>query len=258
VLPSTSFENLLKIVRRLRKDCPWDREQTHASIRQNLIEEAYETVEAIDRDDLQEIRNELGDLLLHIVLHSVMAEEEKAFTLDDVILAISEKLIRRHPHVFGDVTVSGQQEVKTNWEKIKLTEGRKSILDGLPSSLPALVRALRLQDKASKTGFDWRDAEACWKKVSEEIQEFHETVRKNQPAEKQEEEFGDVLFSLVNYARLADINPEDALRRTNEKFVRRFRIIESELEKQGKDIYSVPLEEMDKIWDAIKLTENKP
>jgi tetrapyrrole methylase family protein / MazG family protein len=252
VVPSTAFDNLLAIVRRLRKDCPWDSQQTHASIRQNLIEEAYETVEAIDRNNLEELKYELGDLLLHILLHAVIAEEENAFTIDDIVFTISDKLIRRHPHVFGDVKVSGHEEVKINWEKIKLSEGRKSILDGIPSKMPSLVRAYRLQDKASKTGFDWNEREDCWNKVTEEINEFHDTVLNENPADRQEEEFGDVLFSLVNYARLAKINPEDALRRSNEKFIYRFQKIESELERRGKDIHSVTLEEMDKIWDAVK------
>jgi tetrapyrrole methylase family protein / MazG family protein len=249
---SDVYTDFVSIVRRLRRECPWDREQTHESIRQNLIEEAYEVIDAIDSKDAEELKQELGDLFLHIVFHSVIAEEANTFTLDDVIRTISEKLIRRHPHVFGDTVVNGQEEVKRNWERIKMNEGRESILDGIPSALPALVRSIRLQEKTSKVGFDWDKQEDCWHKVTEELEELHRATRKEDANEEMESEFGDLLFSLVNYARFLKINPEDALRRTNEKFSRRFRTIEKVLKEQGKDIQNVSLEEMDRIWDSVK------
>jgi tetrapyrrole methylase family protein / MazG family protein len=249
---SEMYTDFISIVRRLRRECPWDREQTHESIRQNLIEEAYEVVDAIDSKDAEELKQELGDLFLHVVFHSVIAEEANSFTLNDVIRTISEKLIRRHPHVFGDTVVKGQEEVKRNWERIKMNEGRESILDGIPSALPALVRSIRLQEKASKVGFDWDKQEDCWHKVTEELEELRRATHKEDANEEMESEFGDLLFSLVNYARFLKINPEDALRRTNEKFIRRFRAIEKVLKEQGKDIEDVSLEEMDRIWDSVK------
>ncbi len=250
------FERLIGIVERLRKECPWDREQTHASIKHNLIEEAFEVAEAIDALDMEELQFELGDLLLHVVFHSVLAKESRSFSIDDVIEGISEKLIRRHPHVFGTAEIDSRDEVLANWEKIKLAEGRSSMIEGLPASLPALMRAYRLQEKASRTGFDWKDKEQCWKKVNEEIEEFHDAVRHGDSREKCEEELGDVFFSLVNYARLAGLHPEDALQRTNKKFTARFKAIEEELRRQGKDIHSATLEEMDAIWEETKKREH--
>ena len=245
------FENFVEVVKRLRRECPWDREQTHDSIRYGLIEEAYEVVEAIDGNNLQELKKELGDLLLHVVFHSSIGEDKGEFTLKSVIEDETEKLIRRHPHVFGDVKVSGAKEVKENWEKIKLAEGRNSVVDGVPRELPALLRALRVQDKASKVGFDWEKKEDVWKKVLEELGELErEATAANH--EQIEEEFGDLLFAIVNYARFLHTNPEYALRRTVDKFIERFQYIETKLKEQGKDITKSTLEEMDKLWVEAK------
>lgn len=249
---SHTYEEFVDIVRRLRRECPWDKEQTHGSIRQHLIEEAYEVVDAIDSGDLEELKKELGDLFLHVVFHSIIAEESNEFTLEEVINHISDKLIRRHPHVFGNTMVNGQEDVKRNWERIKLEEGRTSAIDGIPTALPALVRALRLQERASKVGFDWEEKEECWEKVEEEIKEFKTASINNDDSAAAEEELGDLLFSIVNYARFLKINPEDALRKTNEKFIRRFQIIEEKLKEQGKDIDNTSLEEMDRIWEDSK------
>jgi tetrapyrrole methylase family protein / MazG family protein len=245
------IENFVKIVRRLRKDCPWDREQTHSSIRHSLIEETYEVIEAIDQNDAEELKKELGDLLLHIVLHAVMAEEEKSFTLKDVIDSISDKMIRRHPHVFGDTVVEDSHEVKRNWEHIKLTEGRKSVIDGVPKEMPALLRALRIQEKASKVGFDWKKKRDVWKKVDEEIKELAGAERSKNHAHI-EEEYGDLLFSLVNYSRFIGVNPEFALKESIHKFSKRFHHIEEELQRHGKQIGAVSMKEMDEIWNARK------
>lgn len=245
------FEEFVKIVKRLRKDCPWDREQTHTSIRHSLIEETYEVIEAIDQNDADELKKELGDLLLHIVLHAVMAEEEKSFTFKDVINSISEKMIRRHPHVFGDIVVEDSHEVKRNWEHIKMTEGRNSVIDGVPKEMPALLRALRIQEKASKVGFDWKKKRDVWKKVDEEIKELASAERSNNDSHI-EEEYGDLLFSLVNYSRFIGVNPEFALKGSIEKFTRRFHHIEKELRQRGKRIGTVSMKEMDEIWDAKK------
>lgn len=250
------FRQYLNIVRRLRKECPWDREQTHQSIRHSLIEEAYEVVESIDEKNMAELKTELGDLLLHVALHAVMAEEERAFTIDEVLSHSMEKLIRRHPHVFGKTKVTGAHEVKANWEKIKMTEGRSSLLDGVPKELPALLRAFRLQEKASKVGFDWNDKKEVWNKVEEEIREFRAAERKANHAEI-ENEFGDLLFALVNYARFVQINPELSLRKTNEKFIKRFRGIEQSLHRQGKTLEHATFEEMDMLWNQHKETEEE-
>ena len=249
------IEKFVKIVRRLRKECPWDREQTHKSIRHSLIEETYEVIEAIDQNDADELKKELGDLLLHIVLHAVMAEEEKSFTLEDVIDSISEKMIRRHPHVFGDVTVEDSHEVKRNWEQIKMTEGRKSVIDGVPKEMPALLRALRIQEKASKVGFDWKKKRDVWKKVDEEIKELAGAERSRNHVHI-EEEYGDVLFSLVNYSRFIGVNPEFALKESIKKFSKRFYHIEQELQRRGKRIGAVSMKEMDEIWDAKKKSKS--
>ena len=249
------IEKFVKIVRRLRKECPWDREQTHKSIRHSLIEETYEVIEAIDQNDSDELKKELGDLLLHIVLHSVMAEEEKSFTLEDVIDSISEKMVRRHPHVFGDAVVEDSHEVKKNWEHIKLTEGRKSVIDGVPMEMPALLRALRIQEKASKVGFDWKKKRDVWKKVDEEIKELAGAERSRNHVHI-EEEYGDVLFSLVNYSRFIGVNPEFALKESIKKFSKRFYHIEQELQRRGKRIGAVSMKEMDEIWDAKKKSKS--
>lgn len=245
------FQNLCNIMAKLRVECPWDREQTHDSIKANTLEEAYEAVEAIDLKNYQELKSELGDLLLHILFHSVIAEESGKFNINDVIDAISEKLIRRHPHVFGNVSINGTEEILKNWEEIKLTEGRNSVLEGVPKNFPGLARAYRLQEKASKVGFDWNKKEEVWKKVIEEIEEMHEMeLAGNQ--DELEKEIGDVFFALTNYARFLRINPENALRRTNEKFIARFTYIEKKIKESGKSIGESNLEEMDKFWEESK------
>lgn len=245
-----AFADFVQIVQRLRKECPWDKEQTHSSIKHLLIEEAYETVTAIDQNNLQELKKELGDLMLHVVFHAVMAQETADFTLKDVLITESEKLIRRHPHVYGDLTVQDTASVLSNWEKIKQTENEgkvKGVLDGVPNQLPALLQAERIQDKAAGVGFDFPDAEGAFEKVVEEINEF-----KVATAEDAEKEFGDILFALVNYARFKGFSPENALRGTNQKFMSRFAYIESQLRAQGKSPDTATLEEMDALWEAAK------
>jgi MazG family protein len=246
-----TFAQFIDITKRLRKECPWDREQTHASIRHSLIEEAYEVVEAIDHHKLDDVRKELGDILLHVVFHANIAEEANEFTLDDIIDAISSKLIFRHPHIFGNSKVDGANEVKQRWEKLKFLEGRSSMMEGVPKELPALLRAHRLQDKASKVGFDWQKKEDAWKKVNEEVQELHNAIDTGSPDDI-EGEFGDLLFALVNYSRFIDVNPENALRRTIDKFIRRFQYIERRLVEMGKDIHNSNLDEMDTLWNESK------
>lgn len=246
-----AFQEYVKIVERLRKECPWDREQTPASLRPSLLEEAYETVEAINHEDWNELKKELGDLLLHVVLQSVIAEESSRFSLQQVIADSSEKLIRRHPHVFGDAKVDNAAHVKANWEKLKMKEGRRSVLDGVPKELPSLLRAYRLQEKASKVGFDWKDRADVWKKVDEEIRELNEAVR-NGDEGKVEEELGDLLFAITNYGRFLPSNPELALQRANEKFIKRFQFIERELQKEEKLPEHVSMEELDALWNKSK------
>ena len=246
-----TFERLLDIMKKLRVECPWDRAQTHDSIKGHTIEEAYEVVEAIDHKDYDELRTELGDLLLHVVFHAEIAEGDGRFAIGDVLQAIIDKLIRRHPHIFGDVVVENANDVKRNWEQIKMDEGRESVIDGIPDVLPALLKAHRMQDKASKVGFDWPHRDDVWKKVEEEVGELRDAIG-NQTKDEIEEEFGDLLFSLVNYARFVDVNPEDALRKTIQKFSRRFRHIEKRLKDAGKDIHSSSLEEMDRYWEEAK------
>jgi tetrapyrrole methylase family protein / MazG family protein len=245
------FKRLREIVQRLRTDCPWDRVQTHESLRQSFIEETYEAIEAIDAGDWNELKIELGDVLLHIALQSAIAEERNEFTIEEVIRHINEKLIRRHPHIFGEQSAIDLSTQKRNWEKIKLSEGRHSVVEGVPKEMPALLRALRLQEKASKVGFDWNDSEDVWKKVNEELHELHEEVKR---AEKENisDEFGDVLFSLVNYARFLHLDPEQALRETSNKFVRRFTYIEERLRQEQKDIYATTLAELDTLWNEAK------
>ena len=261
-MTDSKFNEFVEIVKRLRKECPWDREQTNDSIKAATIEEAYEVVEAIEKKNYDELKNELGDLLLHVVFHTIIASENNDFTIDDVIDSIREKLIRRHPHVFGEVKVSGSEEVKKNWEEIKMTEGRDSLLDGVPEMLPALQRAHRLQEKAAKVGFDWEKKEDVWKKVIEEIEEMHEIqkIKSNTLTDesdeelfnKLEDEFGDVFFALVNYSRFLGINPENALRRTNLKFINRFGYVEDKIKSLGKKLSESDLEEMDKYWEESK------
>jgi MazG family protein len=250
-MPQAKFEEFVKVVERLRKECPWDKEQTNDSIKDATIEEAYEVVEAIDNKDYDELKTELGDLLLHVVFHTVIAREDNHFTIDEVIDTIQDKLIRRHPHVFGDTEVSGPKEVKKNWESIKLTEGRDSVIDGVPINLPSLQRAHRLQDKASRVGFDWDKKEDVWKKVIEEIEEMHQS-EKSGNRDELEKEIGDVFFSLVNYSRFLGINPENALRRTNEKFIKRFNYVQEKIKESGRKISESNLKEMDHYWEESK------
>lgn len=250
----SKFKELYEIVKRLRVECPWDREQSNESIKAATIEEAYEVIEAIDNNNYDELKKELGDLLLHVIFHSVIASESSHFQLEDVIDSISEKLIRRHPHVFGNIEVNGAEEVKKNWESIKLTEGRDSVLDGVPKLLPALQRAHRLQEKASKVGFDWEKKEDVWKKVIEEIEEMHASEKQDSHADL-ENEIGDVFFAMVNYARFLGVNPENALRRTNEKFIRRFSYVEKMVNSGGGKINETTLQEMDRYWEESKKLE---
>ncbi|HET8866079.1 MAG TPA: nucleoside triphosphate pyrophosphohydrolase [Gracilimonas sp.] len=249
--PSRKFEDLVELVAILRKECPWDRKQTHESIKDNLIEEAYEAIEALDDRDFGEFKKELGDLLLHVVFHSRMATETKTFDIGDVIYTLMEKLIRRHPHVFGDTVVDGEEQVSENWENIKLREGKKSTLDGLPAQLPALIRAQRMQEKASNVGFDWPEWKLAWEKLDEELQEFRQALE-NGDQDKLSDEFGDVLFSLVNVSRYFELNAEDSLRKTNTKFEYRFRYIEQKLKEQDKALKDSSLEEMDAYWNEAK------
>lgn len=250
-MTGTKFNDLLDVMWKLRRECPWDKEQTHDSIKAATLEEAYEVVEAIDNADMKELKSELGDLLLHIVFHSVIAEENKNFTIDEVIKTIEEKLIRRHPHVFGDVKVNGNKDITRNWEAIKLTEGRNSVLEGVPKNLPELHKAFRMQEKVSKVGFDWEKREDVWDKVQEEIKELQQAEASGNEKEL-EEEMGDLIFSIVNYSRFIGINPENALRRTNEKFVKRFRFVEKKVGELNKSITESNLEEMDKFWEESK------
>ncbi len=250
-MTKSKFNEFVRIVKRLRKECPWDKEQTNDSIKAATIEEAYEVVEAIDNKDFDELRKELGDLLLHVVFHTVIAEESNHFKIDDVIDSIQEKLIRRHPHVFGDVKVSGADEVKKNWEEIKLSEGRGNLLDGVPELLPGLQRAHRLQEKVAKVGFDWKKKEDVWKKVIEEIEEMHRS-EKDGSHDEIESEIGDVFFALVNYARFLGVNPENALRKTNKKFIKRFGYVEKKITGSGRKLSESNLEEMDKYWEESK------
>ncbi len=254
--PAESFVHFVRIIRQLRRDCPWDKEQTHDSVKHLLIEEAYETLEAIDRKDWDELKRELGDILLHVVFHSVMAEEDGSFSLGDVIETEAEKLIRRHPHVFSDITVQGVNDVLANWEQIKMKEGkRKSILQGVPGRLPALLRAQRVQEKAAGVGFDFPERNEAWSKVVEEIEEFRHIVDSGAGTTEREAEFGDLLFALVNYARFIGINSENALRRTNEKFAGRVRFIEQKLAESGRTMSEAGLAEMDAYWEEAKRHE---
>lgn len=249
--PSRNFEDLVELISILRKECPWDKKQTHYSIKDNLIEEAYEALEALDSEDFGEFKKELGDLLLHVVFHSKIASETKTFDIGDVVYSLMEKLIRRHPHVFGETVVTNEREVAENWEEIKLKEGKKSTLEGLPIHLPALIRAQRMQEKAANVGFDWPEWHQAWEKLQEEIEEFKETLQKNDKAASADE-FGDVLFSMVNVARYFDLVAEDSLRKTNTKFETRFKYIEKKLKENGKSVKNASLEEMDEFWNEAK------
>ncbi len=247
-----SFLRLVKIMDELREQCPWDRKQTIHTLRPLTIEETYELADAITNDDWKSIKEELGDVLLHLVFYAKIGSEQQQFELEDVINGVCEKLINRHPHIYGDVKVADEEDVKRNWEKIKLKEGKnKTILGGVPAALPAMVKATRIQEKAKQVGFEWENKEDVWKKVEEEIGELKEAITENDQAHI-EEEFGDVLFSLVNYARFLQVDAEGVLEKTNRKFIYRFQQMESIATAEGKSLADMTLEEMDAIWNEVK------
>ncbi len=244
-----AFERLLTIMNDLREKCPWDRKQTFQSLRNLTIEETYELADAILAENTEDIKEEVGDLMLHMVFYSKIGEEKGAFDVADAINAICDKLIKRHPHIYGDVKLENEEQVKQNWEQLKLKEGKKSVLQGVPNSLPAMVKAYRMQEKTKQVGFEWENADQVWEKVEEEIAEFKETLNRGETKQRQEEEFGDVLFSMVNYARFQGIDPETALERVNQKFKRRFEYIEA---NAVKPLQEMTLEEMDALWNEAK------
>lgn len=246
-----AFDRLLTIMDELREQCPWDKKQTMETLRHLTIEETYELGDAILDNDLEEVKKELGDILLHIVFYAKIGSETEDFDIADVANGISEKLIKRHPHIYGDVKVENEDEVKQNWENIKLKEGKNSVLEGVPSGLPSLVKANRIQDKVAGVGFDWERPEQVFEKLKEELGELQEEVEANN-ADKMESEFGDVLFSMVNYARFLKINPENALERTNKKFIKRFQYLEAKAKEAGKSIKDMTLSEMDVFWEEAK------
>lgn len=246
-----AFNRLLDIMDELREKCPWDKKQTLESLRHLTIEETYELADAILDNDLQEIKKELGDVLLHIVFYAKIGSEKQSFDIADVANSISDKLIHRHPHIYGDVEVKDEEEVKQNWEKLKLKEGKKSVLEGVPKSLPALVKASRIQDKVAGVGFDWEEPKQVWEKVQEEIAELNEEIKANNQ-ENIEKEFGDVLFSMINYARFIKVNPENALEKTNKKFINRFQYLEEAAKNEGKELADMSLTEMDVYWEKSK------
>lgn len=249
-----AFDRLLGIMDELRSKCPWDKKQTMESLRHLTIEETYELADAILEKDMQEIKGELGDLILHIVFYSKIGSETNDFDITGVINQVCDKLVERHPHIYGDVEANDEEAVKANWEKIKLKSGKKSVLEGVPRSLPAMVKAIRIQDKVKGVGFDWDNADQVWEKVHEELDELLES-RYQGDQDKIEEEMGDVLFSMINYARFIGVNPEDALEKTNKKFKKRFQHLEVAVKKEGKDLAEMPLEEMDLYWEAAKKAE---
>jgi MazG family protein len=248
---SAAFDRLVRIMDELREQCPWDKKQTIQSLRQLTLEEVYELTDSITDNDWKGIKEELGDLLLHIVFYARIGREEGQFTLDEMIHGICDKLVARHPHIYGDVSVKNDEDVKRNWEKLKLKEGKKSVLAGVPKGLPALIKAMRLQEKAKQVGFEWENKEQVWEKVEEEVQEMKEAIRHNDPS-KIEEEFGDVLFSMVNFARFLNVDAENALEITNKKFISRFTQMEQLAMSKGKNLNDMSLEEMDSIWNEIK------
>ena len=253
--PLGAFDRLLKIIDTLREQCPWDMKQTMESLRHLTIEETYELADAILEGDKQEIKKELGDIMLHLLFYARIASETNDFNITDVLNGICDKLISRHPHIYGDVEVNNEQDVKRNWEQLKLKEGNKSVLEGVPVSLPALVKASRIQEKARGVGFDWEEKSQVWEKVEEEMREFRDEFNAEQEkidVEKAESEFGDLLFSLINYARFININPEDALEKTNKKFIKRFQYLEKKAAGLGKNLKDMTLEEMDIYWNEAK------
>ena len=245
-----AFERLLNIMDDLREKCPWDQKQTLESLRHLTIEETYELADAITKNDLDSLKGEIGDLMLHMVFYCKIGSEQNAFDVTSVLTAICDKLVYRHPHIYSDTKAETEEEVKRNWEMLKLKEGKKSVLEGVPSSLPALVKAARIQEKVKGIGFDWDNIDDVWAKVQEELNEFHDEVRLK--SDKKEEEFGDLLFSLINYARFVDVNPENALSLTNNKFINRFQLMEEMIQAENKSIQTMNLAEMDIFWDAAK------
>ncbi|WP_153800972.1 nucleoside triphosphate pyrophosphohydrolase [Foetidibacter luteolus] len=252
---ANSFNRLVEIMDDLREKCPWDRKQTIHTLRPMTIEETYELADAITGEDWANIKEELGDILLHVLFYSKIGSEQQRFTLQEVINGISEKLVKRHPHIYGDVQVNDEEDVKRNWEKIKKQEGKKSVLSGVPTSLPAMVKAARIQEKAKQVGFEWENKEDVWKKVEEEVAELKEAITLDEQ-DKIDEEFGDVLFSLVNYARFLRVDAEGVLERTNKKFIDRFTQMEQIAEQQGKNLHDMTLAEMDAIWNQVKKTNS--
>jgi MazG family protein len=248
----SAFDRLLGIMDELREKCPWDKKQTFESLRRLTIEETYELAEAITKNDVNEIKKEVGDLLLHIVFYAKIGSELNAFNIDDVINSLCEKLIYRHPHIYGDVIVADDEDVKRNWEDLKLKGGSKSVLNGVPSSLPAMVKANRIQEKVRGVGFDWEERTQVWDKVKEELNELMTEVEKKDNLKKTELEFGDLLFSVINAARLYDIDPEMALERTNQKFIKRFNYLEENTIKKGRSLHDMSLDEMNTIWEESK------
>ena len=249
-----AFGRILKIMDVLREQCPWDRKQTMLSLKNLTIEETYELADAILEGDLKTVKEELGDILLHIIFYAKIAEEQGAFNIADVINQECEKLIHRHPHIYGDVKVTSEEDVKQNWEKLKLKEGKESILEGVPNSLPAVVKAYRIQEKAKQVGFEWETIDQVWEKVEEELRELNEI--KDDPAvdpAKIEDEFGDIMFALINYSRFLKVDPEAALERTNKKFIRRFQYIEKTAKAEGKKLEDMTLGEMDELWNQAKI-----
>ena len=246
-----ALDRLLTIMDELRAQCPWDKKQTMQTLRHLTIEETYELGDAILDNNLDEVKKELGDLLLHIIFYAKIGSETHDFDIADVAHGISEKLINRHPHIYGDVTVENEDEVKQNWENIKLKEGKKSVLEGVPNSLPALVKANRIQEKVAGVGFDWEKPAQVFEKVQEELSELQEEI-KNQNSDRLEAEFGDVLFSMINYARFLNVNPENALERTNKKFIKRFQYLEEKAKASGKALKDMTLAEMDVFWEQAK------
>ena len=246
-----AFNRLLDIMDDLREKCPWDKKQTLESLRHLTIEETYELADAILDNDLQEIKKELGDVLLHIVFYAKIGSEKNSFDIADVANTISDKLINRHPHIYSDVKVDNEEDVKRNWEKLKLKEGNTSVLEGVPKSLPAVVKASRIQEKVAGVGFDWEQPEQVWEKVQEELEELNEEIKAGNK-ENTEKEFGDVLFSMINYARFINVNPENALEKTNKKFINRFQFLEKAAKDAGKDLSEMSLTEMDIYWEKSK------
>jgi len=256
-IPVESFARLVKIMDELREKCPWDKKQTIQSLRQLTIEETFELADAITSEDWKGIKEELGDLMLHIIFYAKIGTEQSRFTLDEVMNGVSDKLIARHPHIYGDVTVNDEEDVKRNWEKLKLKEGKKSVLSGVPRSLPSTVKAMRLQEKAKQVGFEWDNKDQVWEKVKEEMDELLEEVKQGD-AVKIEDEFGDLIFSLINYARFLGIDAENALERTNRKFIERFTKMEELANSKGRNLHDMTLQEMDDIWNSIKRQNQTP